>query len=390
MNVPIYLDNSATTKVRQEVVEAMLPYLADHWGNPSSIHKLGRNSHMAVVTARKQVAKLLNCDPEEIYFAPCGTYANNVAVLGRARFVEANGMGKHLITSQIEHSAVLGPAKYLESQGWKVTVLPVDKEGFVKTADLKSAINKETSIISIMWANNEIGTIEPIEELAELAQDAGIYFHTDAIQVAGRMPIDLQTVPVSALSISGHKFYAPKGIGALFVRKGSNVMPLVFGGGQERGIFPGTEGLANIVAIGKAAALSLIEVEQNCSSLRLLSQLILDRLTKIEGLKLTGPSDPNKRLPGHISVVVPGVEGETLVMRSDFKGVCISSGSACHHGITEPSHVLKAIGLSAKEAMGSVRISAGRFNTKEECERAADLLMEVIQHCMKSATACAG
>lgn len=390
MNAPIYLDNSATTKVRQEVVEAMLPYLTDNWGNPSSIHKMGRAAHMAVVTARQQVAKLLGCEPEEIYFAPCGTYANNVAILGRARFAEANGSGKHLITSQIEHSAVLGPAKYLESQGWKVTVLPVDAEGLVRVADLKAAITKETSIISIMWANNEIGSIEPIEELSHLAQEAGIYFHTDAIQVAGRLPINLQKLPVSALSISGHKFYAPKGIGALFVRKGSNVMPLVFGGGQERGIFPGTEGLANVVAIGKAAALSLIEVEQNCSSLRLLSQLIWDRLSQVGGLQITGPGDVSKRLPGHLSVVAPGVEGETLVMRSDFKGVCISSGSACHHGITEPSHVLKAIGLSARQAMGSARISAGRFNTKEECEKAADILVEVFEHCLKGAAACAG
>jgi cysteine desulfurase len=342
---------------------------------------MGRQSQLAMAFARQQVAKLINCSPEEIYFAPCGTYANNVAILGRARFAEANNHGKHLITTQIEHSAILGPAKHLESLGWTVTYLPVDKYGVTSSESLKKAITKETSIISVMWANNEIGSVQPIQEMAEIAAASGIYFHTDAIQVTGRIPVDMAKTPVSALSLSGHKFYAPKGIGALYLRKGSNVMPLMFGGGQERGLFPGTEGLANIIAMGKAAELALDELQSITSTLREMQERIIQTLTKIEGVKLTGPVDLDKRLPGHVSLVVPGVEGETLVLRSDLKGVCISSGSACHHGITEPSHVLKAIGLSNRDALGSARISAGRYNTMEEVDRALEILMEVITSC---------
>jgi cysteine desulfurase len=381
MSAPIYLDNSATTKVRDEICEVMKPFLCDRWGNASSIHRMGRQSQLAMAFARQQVAKLINCTPEEIYFAPCGTYANNVAILGRARFAEANNQGRHLITTQIEHSAILGPAKHLESMGWTVTYLPVDKYGIASPEALKKAITKETSIISVMWANNEIGSVQPIQAMAEIAAASGIYFHTDAIQVTGRIPVDMAKTPVSALSLSGHKFYAPKGIGALYLRKGSNVMPLMFGGGQERGLFPGTEGLANIIAMGKAAELALEELQNITATLREMQDRIIQTLTKIEGVKLTGPVDLDKRLPGHVSLVVPGVEGETLVLRSDLKGVCISSGSACHHGITEPSHVLKAIGLSNRDALGSARISAGRYNTMEEVDRALEILMEVITSC---------
>jgi cysteine desulfurase len=381
MSSPIYLDNSATTKVRDEVCEVMKPFLCDRWGNASSIHRMGRQSQLAMAFARHQVAKLINCSPEEIYFAPCGTYANNVAILGRARFADANDQGKHLITTQIEHSAVLGPAKHLESLGWKVTYLPVNSEGIASSESLKQSITKETSIISVMWANNEIGSLQPIHEMAGIASESGIYFHTDAIQVTGRVPVDVSKTPVSALSLSGHKFYAPKGIGALYLRKGANVMPIMFGGGQERGVFPGTEGLANIIAMGKAAELAVEELGSITAVLREMQALIIKRLTQVAGVKLTGPVDLEKRLPGHVSLVVPGVEGETLVMRSDLKGVCISSGSACHHGITEPSHVLKAIGLSNREALGSARISAGRYNSVEEVSRALDILMEVITSC---------
>jgi cysteine desulfurase len=374
----IYLDNSATTPVREEVKEAMSPYLSDCWGNPSSLHEQGRAAAKALDTARQQIARLLNCLPEEIYFSPCGTYSNNTAIIGRARFCEANGLGKHMITCQIEHPAVLGPAKHLESQGWRITYLPVDHEGFVDIADLKKQISADTSIISIMWANNEIGTVQPIAELTEIAEASGIYFHTDAVQVPGKLPIDTSAVKLSSLSLSGHKFYAPKGIGVLYLRKGINVMPLVYGGGQERSLFPGTEGLANIVAIGKAAELAYEELEETQSLLRNLQKLLTDRLLAIPGLKLTGPLDPERRLPGHLSLVVSGADGEALVMKSDLQGVAISSGSACHQGIKSPSRILTSIGISDHDALGSARISVGKFNTTQQCREAAEILAKVL------------
>lgn len=386
MAATIYLDNSATTCVRQEVVKAMLPYLGEKWGNPSSIHALGRQSSQAISSARQQVANLLNCHPEEVYFTPCGTYSNNVALLGRARVAEANGQGKHLITSPIEHPSVLGPAKFLEAQGWEISCLPVDRQGFVRAHDLQKAIRADTSIISIMWANNEVGTIQPLAELARIAHEAGVYFHTDAVQVAGKMPIDVSQVPVSALSISGHKFYAPKGIGILFVRKPISLMPLVFGGGQEQALFPGTESLANIVAIGVAAQLAQAELKANLSLLCSVQQLMTKKLLEIEGVRLTGPVDLQKRIPGHISVLVEGGQGEALVMKADLQGVCISSGSACHQGIIGPSQVLLALGFSCDEALGSVRITAGRYNSYAECEKASAILVDVFSSVKQSAT----
>jgi cysteine desulfurase len=379
MIVPIYLDNSATTKVRSEVVEAMIPYLASEWGNPSSLHRFGRQSAQALVEARSRVSRLLNCDPEEIFFSPCGTYSNNTAIVGRARFAEANDLGKHMITCSIEHPAVLGPAKHLEALGWRITYLPVDSEGLVSPADLSKALQSDTSIISIMWANNEIGTIQPIDQLAGIAEESGIYFHTDAVQVPGKLPIDVSQVKVSSLSISGHKFHAPKGVGVLYVRKNVNLMPLVYGGGQERGLFPGTEALASIVGIGRAAELAREELTDNLSSLRSKQAQLMKRLLAVDGVRMTGPVEIERRLPGHVSVVVPGCDGEALVLKADLKGVCISSGSACHKGIKEPSQILTATGIPAGDAIASARISIGRFNTDKECDQAADLLAGVFQ-----------
>jgi len=384
MTTPVYLDNSATTRVREEVVEAMLPYLSESFGNPSSIHRLGRSAQLAIAEARQRVAALLNCQAEEVYFTPCGTYSNNVAILGRVRFAEANGQGRHLITSAVEHSAVMGPAKHVESLGWRVTYLPVDREGFVDPDQLRKVIAHDTSIISIMWANNEVGTLEPIQEMAQIASEAGVYFHTDAVQVTGKIATDLARVPVSTLSLSGHKFHAPKGIGVLFVRKGINLMPLVFGGGQERGLFPGTEALASIVAVGKAAELASVELDANLVHLRRMQEILSGKLAGQDGVKFTGPKDPARRLPGHVSFVVSQVEGEAVVMKSDLKGVCLSSGSACHQGIMEPSHVLTALGVPKSEALGSVRISAGRFNTEAECKRAAEIIREVLTSCRQA------
>jgi len=374
----IYLDNSATTKVREEVIEEMLPYLSTYWGNPSSIHALGRKSKEALQQARAQVAMLLNCADDEIYFSSCGTASNNAAILGRARFAAANGHGRHLISTQIEHPSVMGPCQYLQSQGRQVTYLPVDREGFIRLPQLRAAITAQTSIITVMWANNEIGTVQNVAEIAALAAQREIFFHTDAVQLPGKLPIDMASVQVSSLALSGHKFYAPKGVGVLFLRKLQNVMPTIFGGGQEMGILPGTEGLANIVAIGKAAELALCELESTRAKLTQLADIFFDVLAKSENVQVTGPKSIDHRLPGHASFNLPGVEGEAIVLRADMKGICISSGSACHQGIIEASQVLKAIGLSNNQAMGSMRVSAGRFNDVEECKTASQALATIL------------
>ena len=287
----IYLDNSATTRVRDEVLESMIPFQSEWWGNASSTHRIGRQSRSAINQAREQVADAIGASPEEIFFTPSATYSNNAAILGRARYVEDNGLGRHIITTGIEHSSALGPAKYLESRGWKLTILSVNKQGFIDLNELKKAITPDTSIISVMWANNEIGTLQPVEEIAAIAKAAGVFFHTDAVQVAGKLAIDVSALGVDTLALSGHKFYAPKGIGILYIREGVEILPLVFGGGQECGLFPGTEGLANIVAIGRAAELCSIELESNQAHLRKMQQLLINKLLSNPRVKLTGPSD---------------------------------------------------------------------------------------------------
>ena len=378
MSTSIYLDNSATTAVRSEVQEAMKPYLSDKWGNPSSVHYYGAQARKALDESRKGLAQMLNCEEDEVYFTPSGTYSNNVALLGRARFAEANGKGKHLITTRIEHSSCMGPARHLEALGWEVTYLPVNCEGVVDPAELEKAIKKETSIVSIMWANNEVGSVQPLQELAQIAAAREVFFHTDAVQVPGKLKIDLKELPVDSLSVSGHKFYAPKGIGALFVRRGSNVMPLVFGGGQERGLFPGTEPVALAVAIGTAAKLAALELAAETEALRKMGHILVSGLTAIDGVKLSGPQTWERRIPGHVSIILPGLEGEAVVMQADMRGLCISSASACHKGITRPSHVVTSLCFTDAEAIGSIRMTAGRFNTEDECTKAVELMDKII------------
>ncbi len=373
----VYLDNSATTRVREEVIEAMQPYLDDRWGNPSSIHRLGRQARAAVDTARQQVADLIGATPGEIHFTPCGTYSNNVAILGRARYVEENQLGRHLITSCIEHSSGLGPSRHLESRGWKVTYLHVDKEGFVDLDELRASITPETSIISLMFANNEVGTVQPIDVIANIARERDIFYHTDAVQAAGKIPLDVAVLHAQTMSLSGHKFHAPKGIGVLYVRKEAPMLPIIFGGGQERGMFPGTENLASIVAIGKAAQLAAQHLDENSKKLRRIQEILIAKLTSIDCVKLTGARDLNRRIPGHVSVIVHGTVGEQLVNDADFKGICISSVSACSSSGHDPSHVLSCIGFPREDVMGSARITAGCFNTIEECEKAGQVLCEL-------------
>jgi cysteine desulfurase len=375
----IYLDNSATTAVREEVREAMLPYLGEQGGNPSSVHKPGRAARKAVDRAREQVAQLLNCDPAEVFFSPCATYSNNVAIIGRARFAEANGHGKHLITSQIEHPSCLGPAKFLEANGWDVTFLSVNRDGLIDAKQFERALRKETSIVSLMWANNEIGSLFPIPELAALAKERGIYFHTDAVQVPGKLGIDVKALNVDTLSLSGHKFYAPKGIGVLFKKADVQVQPIVWGGGQESSLFPGTEAVANIVGIGKAAELAHRELSNIQPKLTAMQRILLDAFAGMEGVRITGPRAIEQRLPGHVSMVVSGVQGEAVVVQSDLKGLSVSAASACHKGIMQPSHVVTALGIDDELAMGSIRISAGRFNEEADCTRAVELISNIIK-----------
>ncbi len=374
----IYLDNSATTPVRPEVIEAMMPFLQNKWGNPSSVHFYGRDARRHVDEARRSVAGLLGCEEDEVYFTPCATYSNNVSILGRARFCEANGKGRHLITTQIEHPSCLGPAKHLESTGWKVDFLKVDREGVIDLDELRKLITKETSIVSMMWGNNEVGSVQPVHEIAQICKAADVFFHTDAVQIPGKVEIDLKQLQADTLSLSAHKFFGPKGIGALFVRRGANLMPIAFGGGQEKGIFPGTESVANIIAIGKAAQLAHAEQKETAAYLRKLQHVMKAKLETVQGIKFTGPQNIDDRLPGHLSIIVSDVEGESVVLQSDLRGLCVSSASACHKGIVSPSHVVCALGYGDTDALGSVRITAGKLNTVDDCEQAADILIKII------------
>jgi len=381
MKSNIYLDNSATTAVRPQVCAVPSKPL---FGNPSSIHNIGRQSKAAIEIARQKVADLIGAKAHEIYFTPSATYSNNIALLGRARYVEQNGLGRHIITTGIEHSSALGPVKHLETQGWKVTILDVDSEGFVDERDLAKAITAETSIISIMWANNEVGTVQPIEPLAKIAKAHGIYFHTDAVQAAGKIKINLSEVSADTLSITGHKLHAPKGIGALFIREGIEILPIIFGGGQEGGLFPGTEGVSAIVALGAAAELAGSEIDANQKHLRNLQKILTDKFATLPNVNLTGALDPTKRIPGHVSVVVRGAVGEEIVEAADAHGISISSVSACSG--RHPSHVLKQMGYTHDEGLGSARITASVLNSTEECEFAATVLAKIFVNANNSNT----
>jgi cysteine desulfurase len=387
MPAMIYLDNSATTRVRAEAQEAMRPFLGHLGGNPSSLHRMGREAQQAVVNARQQVADLVGCTAAEIFFSPCATYSNNVAILGRARFIDSRGGGKHLITSVIEHPACLGPAKFLEANGWQVTYLPVDDQGMISVQDLERALRPDTSIISLMWANNEIGSLFPVRDLAALAKERGIFFHTDAVQVPGKLAINVGELQTDTLALSGHKFYAPKGVGVLFKRAGVELHPIFHGGGQEGGLFPGTEAVANIVGIGKAAELARMELPTIQPHLREMQAILANELLSLENVRMTGPTNLENRLPGHVSVVVSGIEGEAAVLQCDLKGLYVSSASACHKGTMEPSHVVAALGLKPEMARGSLRISAGRFNTVEECRQAVQTVTKVVSSLRKSGMA---
>jgi len=375
----IYLDHGATTPMKEEVLEAMLPYLKGHFGNPSSIHAFGRESRKGLDEARRKVAASLGAQPEEIIFTSGGTESDNLAIQGAARALE--NKGRHIITSAIEHHAVLDTVMHLGKNGFDVTILPVDQYGMVDPQDLQKAITADTILVSIMTANNEIGTIQPIEELGRICRDKEVYFHTDAVQSIGHMHFQLQDQPIDMLSLSAHKFYGPKGVGALYIRKKTRLEQLVFGGGQERKLRPGTENLPGIVGLGRAIELACADIEGKKQKLIKLRDKLIDGLLEIDDVLLNG--HPSQRLPGNVNVSALYVEGESLLLSLDIKGIAASSGSACTSGSLDPSHVLMAIGLDHQTAHGSLRLSLGESNTEEQVDYVVEVYKETVTRLRK-------
>lgn len=369
-----YFDNSATTRIKEEVLQEMFLYLSVQYGNPSSIYSIGRNAKRAIEEARKRVASLINCKPEEIYFTSCGSESDNTALKGIAYANQKKG--KHIITSKIEHPAILHSCQNLEKHGFEVRYLDVDKNGFVNLETLKNAIRADTILISIMSANNEIGTIEPIEEIAKIAHKNNIIFHTDAVQAIGNIPIDVQKMEIDMLSLSGHKIYAPKGVGALYVKKGIEFERFIDGGHQEKNKRAGTENVAQIVALGKAAQIAERNLTQYQNKLKELRDFCLKELKEnIPNFRINGTME--KRLPGNLNVSFEGVDSSELLFKLDEFGICASGGSACSSGDNNPSHVLTAIGVPSELAKGAIRFTFGDFNTKEDVEYLINALKEI-------------
>ena len=371
----IYMDHSATSPVDPEVFEAMTPYFTEGFGNASTLYKLGRDAKMAMETARKQVASLINAEPKEIIFTSGGTESDNIAIKGTV--YRLKNKGNHIITSNIEHPAVTETCKYLEKNGFEVTYVPVDKEGLVHPEDVEKAITDKTVLITIMHANNEIGTIQPIAEIGKIAREHGIYFHTDAVQSVGKIPVDVKSMNVDMLSLSSHKLYGPKGIGALYIKKGVRLEPIIHGGGHERGLRPGTENVPAIVGLGKACEISEKNLDKDMEHLKKLRDKLIDSvLEQNEEAYLNGHR--TQRLPGNVNFRFTGIEGESLILHLDSKGIAASTGSACSSIKLEPSAVLMAIGLKEVEAHGSLRLSLGRENTEEDVDYTIKAIKEVV------------
>lgn len=376
MTKRIYVDNAATTKVAPEVVEAMLPYFTENFGNPSSIYAEGREAKKAIERAREQVAKAIGADPKEIYFTGSGSEADNWALRSTAKALRSKG--NHIITSSVEHHAVLHTCQDLEKQGYEVTYLPVDKYGMVSPEDVKAAIKDTTIMISIMFANNEIGTIMPIAEIGEIAKNAGVVFHTDAVQAVGNVHIDVNEMNIDMLSLTGHKFHGPKGSGALFVRNGVRLISFITGGAQERMRRAGTENVPGIVGLGKAIEMATANIDQKQKKLTALRDAYIKNvLEAIPYSHLNG--HPTKRLPGNANISFEFIEGEGMLLSLDMNGISASSGSACTSGSLDPSHVLLAIGLKHEEAHGSLRVSFGEENTMDDVSFIADSLKEIVE-----------
>ncbi|MDO4387045.1 MAG: cysteine desulfurase NifS [Clostridia bacterium] len=372
----IYMDNAATTRVTEPVFEAMKPYFCEKFGNPMSVHSFGRESRRAVEEARRQVAAALNADSREIYFTGCGTESDNWALRGAA-YAKGNTR-KTLVTTTIEHHAILHTAEQLEKEGFKVVYVPVDEFGIVKLDEMEKAITEDVFLVSVMTANNEIGTIQPIEEIARMAHAKGALFHTDAVQAIGSVKIDVKAMGIDLLSLSGHKFHAPKGVGALYMKNSVHIERLIRGGAQERTQRAGTENLASIVGLGKAIELATADIDaHNAKLIEMRDHMISEILARIPETRLNG--DAKRRLPGNVNVSVRYIEGESLLLSLDLKGIAASSGSACTSGALDPSHVLLAIGLPHEIAHGSLRLTMNEENTMEEVDTVVEALVEIVK-----------
>jgi len=372
----IYFDHAATTSVKPEVLEAMLPYFTEKYGNASSIYSLGRENKKAIDDSREKVAKALNALPKEIFFTSGGTEADNWALEGIAFANQSKG--KHIITTNIEHHAISHTCKFLEKQGFEVTYVPVDNKGIGHLEDIEKAIRPDTILISVMFANNEIGTIQPVKEIGALAKAKGIYFHTDAVQAIGNIPIDVKDMNIDMLSLSAHKFYGPKGVGVLYIRDGVRIYPFMNGGAQERGKRASTENVAGIVGLEKAIELATANIgEYNAKLMRLRDRAIKEILEKIPYSRLNG--DEKNRLPGNVNISFEFIEGESILLMLDMKGICASSGSACTSGSLDPSHVLLAIGLPHEIAHGSLRLTFGEENTDSDLDYLLETLPPIIE-----------
>ncbi|MGN0995200.1 MAG: cysteine desulfurase family protein [Butyricicoccus sp.] len=378
MNRFVYADNAATTPMSESVYNAMKPWLTEHYGNPSSLYRIGREAKKAITEARHKVARALNAaDPTEIIFTGGGSQADNLAIRGYVKGLSARGR-KHIITTKIEHHAVLYTCEALEKEGYPVTYLNVDAQGHVDLDQLREAISDNTAIVSVMAANNEIGTIQDLKAISDIAHAAGAVFHTDAVQAVGHMALDVQAMGIDLLSLSGHKFRGPKGIGALYCRKGIALQPLVYGGGQERGLASGTENVAGMVGLGVAIEEATGEnLAPKMDYVRGLTNRLVEGIMKIPYTHFTG--DPVNRLPGTASFVFEAIEGEGLILRLDFAGVCASTGSACSTGSLDPSHVLMAIGLPHEIAHGSLRLTLGEQNTEEDVDYLIETVTKVVE-----------
>ncbi|MGI6114329.1 MAG: cysteine desulfurase NifS [Mahellales bacterium] len=375
LNKRIYMDHAATTYVKKEVLEEMLPYFSETFGNPSSIHIFGRDARKAVDLARERIANGLNASVEEIYFTGGGSESDNWAIKGVA--LANREKGNHIITTKIEHHAVLHTCEYLEKHGFEVTYLPVDRYGLVTKEQVLSAITDKTILVTIMFANNEIGTIQPIKEIAEVVKDKGVYFHTDAVQAVGNVPIDVKNLNVDLLSLSGHKIYGPKGVGVLYIKKGVKIDPVLHGGAQENNRRAGTENVPGIVGIGKALELACRDLDKRIDKLTRLRERLIDGImSTIPHTILNGHRQ--RRLPGNINMCFEYIEGESLLLSLDLEGVACSSGSACTSGSLDPSHVLLALGLPHEIAHGSLRLTLGDDNTQEDVDYVLEILPGIV------------
>ncbi len=371
----IYMDHSATSPVDPEVFKAMEPYFVDSYGNASTLYSLGREARKVMEDSRKKVASLIGANPNEVIFTSGGTESDNIAIKGTA--YKLRKKGNHIITSNIEHPAVDETCRYLEKNGFEVTYLPAGEEGIVKVEDLENAITNKTILITIMHANNEIGTIQPIKKIGEIARKNKIYFHTDAVQSVGKIPVDVNDLNVDLLSLSSHKLYGPKGIGALYVKKGVRLEPILHGGGHEKGLRPGTENVAGIVGLGKACEIAEQHLDENIQRTTAMRDEIIGRvLSEIEESHLNG--HPTKRLPNNINFRFTSIEGESLVLHLDAKGIASSTGSACSSKKLEPSHVLMALGLKEVDAHGSLRLTLGKENKEEEIDYVVESITDAV------------